>query len=54
MKKIFLTISVLILAGSAIKAQKFAYVDTDYILQDNKRKCHEYAENSLQLDQFMV
>jgi site-specific DNA-cytosine methylase len=29
-------------------------IDTDYILQDNKRKCHEYAENSLQLDQFMV
>ena len=29
-------------------------IDTDYILQDNKRKCHEYAENSLQLDQFMI
>jgi len=29
-------------------------IDTDYILQDNKRKVHEYAQNSLQLDQFMI
>ena len=48
MKKIFLTISVLILAGSAIKAQKFAYVDTDYILQ----KLPEFKQAQDKLDDF--
>ena len=29
-------------------------IDTDYLLQDNKRKVYEYEKNHLQLDEFMV
>jgi len=29
-------------------------IDTEYLLQDNKRKVYEYEKNHLQLDEFMV
>ena len=29
-------------------------IETDYLLQDNKRKVYEYEKSHLQLDEFMV
>ena len=33
---------------------KLDLIETDYLLQDNKRKVYEYEKNGLQLDEFMV
>jgi len=33
---------------------KLDSIDTDYMVQDNKKKTYEFVKNSLQLTEFMI
>ena len=48
MKKLFLTLNIICLSISSLQAQKFAYVDTDYILN----KIPEFKQAQDKLDDF--
>jgi outer membrane protein len=50
MKKVFLLVAIICTFGFGVSAQKFAYVNTDYIL-DN---IPEYADSQTQLDELSI